>query len=269
MVVGRDRSSGAPSYSGFAADAAIDLIQLPRTRLQQMAEAGREVLNCEAVLAKTNDTVVGEILRGQSGFFEWDHYPPGEVHDADSHAHYYYHAHSPEGRDPDEHGHFHTFIGAAELPAEMRPLPVAGVGPDAGSTGLAHLIAISMNRRGEAYRLFTTNRWVTGESWYRAKDVILLIDGFTIGHARPSWPANRWLTAMLRLFRPQIVHLLEARDRFLAKWARDHPGTPVTEDRRVEIVTALRISVPDHLRVIEGALAQLGPDRIRSVIPDA
>ena len=33
-----------------------------------------------------------------------------------------------------------------------------------------------------------------------------------IDHARPSWPANRWITALMRMFRPQIVELLHARD---------------------------------------------------------
>ena len=31
------------------------------------------------------------------------------------------------------------------------------------------------------------------------------LDRFDIDHAYPSWPVNRWLTAMVRLFRPQMV----------------------------------------------------------------
>jgi len=220
-----------------------------------MATAGREVAECEAVLARTGDTVVGELLRGQP-FFEWDHYPPGEVFDPETRALYYYHAHPPEQRDPDEHGHFHTFLKAADLPPEIRPLPVPGAGPEsARDGGLAHFVAIAMDAQSRPYRLFTTNRWVTGESWYRAQDVIGLIDRFQVGHARPSWPANRWITAILALFRPQIAMLLEERDRSLSAWTQAHPDADPTEDRRLEIVSSLPISVADQLRAVDAALA--------------
>src|SRR4249919_960907 len=109
MAIERESASGARRPRAAGAAAAIDLVRLPRAVLERMAAAGREVLECEAVLAKTADTVVGEIVRGGESFYEWDHYPPGEVHDGETHAHYYYHAHPPESRDPDEHGHFHTF----------------------------------------------------------------------------------------------------------------------------------------------------------------
>lgn len=77
---------------------------------------------------------------------------------------------------------------------------------------LSHLIAVSMYPSGLPFRLFSTNRWVTGETWYRADDVCKLINLFDIDHAQPSWPVNRWITAMLKLFHPQIVELIRARD---------------------------------------------------------
>jgi hypothetical protein len=254
MVVRR----AAASQPQAGRSAVFNLRRLSRSELERMALAGREVAECESVLAKTADTVVGELLQNQP-FFEWDHYPPGEVFDPETQALYYYHSHPCEQRDPDEHGHFHTFIKAVDLPQEIRPLPLPTADAESEDSGLAHLIAIAVDGEARAYRLFTTNRWVTGESWYRAKDVIQLLDGFRIGHARPSWPANRWITAMLVLFRPQIVMLLEERDQTLAAWAKAHPQSVVTEDRRVEIVTSLRISVPDQCRAVEAILAEGTP----------
>lgn len=234
----------------------VDLRRLPRAELERMAAAAGEVGACEAVLAKTGDTVVGEILRGQP-FFEWDHYPAGEVFDPETCSLYYYHAHPPEGRDPDEHGHFHAFVKAADLPQPVRPLPVpVGAGGQAEPGGLAHLIAIAMDAQSRPLRLFTTNRWVTGESWYRAKDTIALLDRFAIGHARPSWPANRWVGAMVALFRPQIAALLEERDRVLAAWTTAHPGTDASEDRRLEILSSAPVRVVDQRRAIDAALAE-------------
>ena len=236
-----------------------DLAHLPRTTLEAMAAAGREILECRRVLAKTGDNVVGELLRGEPEFFEWDHYPVGDVYDGETHSQYYYHSHPPDARDPDEHGHFHTFLRPQGMPDDVRPLPVPGWTPPTGDNGaLCHLIAISMDRRGEPYRLFTVNRWVTGETWYRGPDVVRMLDLFAIDQARPSWPVNRWITAMVRLFRPQITSLVMARDRRVAAWRRAHPNGDVFEDRRLEIAAAERISVEAQIAAVEAALAEAG-----------
>ncbi|HXV23823.1 MAG TPA: hypothetical protein VED46_06165 [Alphaproteobacteria bacterium] len=238
----------------------LDFRRLPRAELERMAAAGREVALCEAVLGKTADTVVGELLRGQP-FFEWDHYPAGEVFDPETGALYYYHAHPQSERDPREHGHFHAFLKSPEPSVEIRPLPVPASDLRAGHDGFAHLIAIAMDAESHPVRLFTTNRWVTGESWHRAKDVLALSHRFAVGHARPSWPANRWITAMLALFRPQLVWLLEERDRALAAWAKGHSGEDATEDRRFEILSSLPIEVAGQRRAIDAALAETARPR--------
>ena len=36
---------------------------------------------------------------------------------------------------------------------------------------ISHLIAISMNHAGFPIRLFTTNRWITADNWYKADDI--------------------------------------------------------------------------------------------------
>ena len=53
------------------------LNELDRAELQEMLEAGREVLECYRVLRKTNDNVVGELLRDVETFYQWQHYPKG------------------------------------------------------------------------------------------------------------------------------------------------------------------------------------------------
>ncbi|WP_410328127.1 DUF6969 family protein [Marinobacter sp.] len=69
-----------------------------------------------------------------------------------------------------------------------------------------------MDAWGYPTDLFTVNRWVTDESWLPASTTATVLDQFTIDHAYPSWPLNRWLTAMVRGFRPQIEALLRHRD---------------------------------------------------------
>lgn len=244
-----------------------ELSELPREELEAMAEAGREVRLCQRVLAKTGDTVVGELLRGHGTLYEWRHYPPGDVYDAEYHAQYYYHCH-PEGERPrGEHGHFHTFLRPHGMPPGVRPAAVPDLAePESDNDALSHLIGIAMDVAGQPVRLFTTNRWVTGETWYGADDVIAMLDAFVIDHARPSWPANRWITGLVRLFRPQIVGLLRERDAAVARWAQAHPDAYVYEDRELEVASQCFIAVEEQMAALERTLR--GVRRRRSVLPE-
>ncbi|MBK6629632.1 MAG: hypothetical protein IPG33_00570 [Betaproteobacteria bacterium] len=230
------------------------LATLDRSQLEAMRAAGAEVLEYRRVLLKGGLNVVGEMLRGQGAFVEYDHYPADDVFDAETHAQYYYHAHrGSEG----EHGHFHTFLRAAGMPPGTEPWPADNPGTEpwpAGEEALSHLVAISMDAYGEPIGLFTVNRWVTGDTWYAAADVIRMLERFDIDHAHPSWPANRWLGAMLRLYRPQIEALILARDAAVAAWARSHPQQDVFEDRALEITSQLAISVEEQIAAVEAAL---------------
>ena len=220
-----------------------------------MRRAGEEIRECYRVLEKGGLNVVGEILRGQGEFVEFNHYPADDVFDADSHAQYYYHAHRGAGG---EHGHFHTFLRAPGMPQGVAPVPYAGAEPwPAGEAALSHLVAIAMDDYGYPCGLFTVNRWVTGDAWYAAEDVIRMLDFFGIDHANPSWPANRWITAMLRLFRPRIEALILARDAALADWMRVHSGEEVFEDRELEITSHAAISVEEQIAAVEAALENL------------
>jgi hypothetical protein len=239
----------------FEAQYADNLDSLSNEELEAMAEAGQEVIEVHRVLVKTGDNVVGELLRGHETFFEWDHYPPGDVYDNDTHAQFYYHAHPSDQRFESEHGHFHTFMRPKGMPKAIAPAPVPGFKkPDDPNDELSHLIAIAMTKEGFASRLFTVNRWVTGEIWYTASDVNALLDCFKIDHAQPSWAVNRWVTGMVALFKPQIAVLLEARDRAVANWVAAHPDGDVYEDRELEVTSYLDISVEDQVRAVARAL---------------
>ncbi|MBI1205677.1 MAG: hypothetical protein GC191_00150 [Azospirillum sp.] len=235
-------------------DLGNDLDALSPAQLQAMAAAAAEVRRCQRVLAKTGDSIIGELLRGGGNFQVWDHYPPGDVYDVEFHAQYYYHAHPESERYPDEHGHIHTFLRPLGMPDGIEPAPVADLQPAEDiNDALSHLIGISLNRLGEPIRLFTTNRWCTGETWYRATDVERMLDYFVIDHARPSWPLNRWISALVQLFRPQIVRLLHERDAVVARWQGSHHGILVYDDRRLEVPSQLEISVDRQIARAEAA----------------
>jgi hypothetical protein len=207
-----------------------------------MLVAAREIRECYRVLEKAGINLVGEVLRGQGEFVELEHYPRDDVFDSETHAQYYYHTH----RDGElEHGHFHLFLRAGGMPPGCRPLdyPQASDAWPAGDEALGHLVAISMDGWGFPIGLFCTNRWVTAETWYPAEQTIAMLDRFAIDHAFPNWAVNRWLTAMLRLYRPQVELLIRQRDEVVAEWQDRQPGADVFEDRKLEITGYLPIDV--------------------------
>ncbi len=235
--------------------AAADLSGLSTAELAEMFDAGKRVLECYRALARTDDNIVGELLKDAGTFYEWNHYPDGDVYDHDSHSQFYYHAHPAEER-PGEHGHFHAFLRPKGMPEAVRPAAVPDFEPpDDPDDALSHLVAISMDPKGFPIRLFTTNRWVTGEVWYAAEDVCRLLPYFAIEHAQPSWPVNIWITNMLVLFRPQIRWLIRARDAAIEKWTRSHPSSNVFEDRGLEVTAELPIDVDKQITAVKRALA--------------
>lgn len=226
-----------------------DLVTLPSDSLQWMAIAGAEILECWRVLNKAGLNVVGEVLRGQGPFVELEHYPADDVFDQDSHAQYYYHAHRGAER---EHGHFHLFLRQEGMPDNIRPAAVSG--SDSGEP-LTHLFAIAMDAYGFPIGLFAVNRWVSAETWYRAEDVIRLLDRFVVDHAFPSWPVNRWISAMPKLFRPEVEALLRHRDRVIAHWAARHPHMDPFEDRALEVTGYIPIRVHDTIARVRALLS--------------
>ena len=230
------------------------LASLALVQLEAMRAAGLETVECRRVLAKGGLNIVGELLRGRGTFVEYDHYPEDDVFDAESGAQYYYHAHRGLAG---EHGHFHTFLRRPGMPPGVAPSAVAHAEPwPSGDDALAHLISISMDAYGEPIGLFAPNRWVAGDTWYPAHDVIAMLDQFRIDHANPSWPVNRWLSAMFILFRPQIVDLLLERDRVIEAWRKKLPGEDVLERRELEILAQLPISVESTLAALDAALVR-------------
>jgi hypothetical protein len=71
---------------------------------------------------------------------------------------------------------------------------------------------------------------------------------------KPSWSVNRWLTGLLRVFRPQIETLLQQRDQRIREWKTQNPDSNAYEDRRLEVTSQLLIDVEAQVRLIEQRL---------------
>jgi hypothetical protein len=238
-----------------------------------MERAAADLADCRERLAASRCSILAEIAPDISALdrnelVDWRHYPIGEVYDPASHAQYFYHVHPVDRRPPREHGHFHTFLRAEGMPSGVVPLvlpetAVAEVAPPPQGAPLkrgardevSHLVAISLDAHGEPIRLFTTNRWVTGESWYRAGDVIAMLDRFAITPANPAAVRDRWLVAVMQLFRPQIAALLRQRDETVMARRRRQRAN-VFEDQRLEVTSSLEIDLGAQLAFVARARSE-------------
>ena len=248
-----------------------------RAEIERMVSAAAVIADCRRNLGARNRNVVSEVLSDNPAS-DWQHYPDGEVYDPKSHAQYFYHTHPLSGRPFREHGHFHTFLRAEGMPVGAGPLilpelavaDVPALPPQApprkhGKTDeVSHLIAIAVDRQGEPIRLFTTNRWVTGETWYRADDVIRMLDRFVVTEVQPSETLNRWVVAILGLFRPQIAALLRMRDEAVMA-RRRRRRTHVFDDPGLEITSSLDIDLEAQLAFLD--LARSAPADSRRRLP--
>lgn len=226
-------------------DPSVDLSAVPPPLLEEMAAAGRTYRACQDALTRAGSTVVAELVDDRVE--EHTHYPRGDVYDPDSHSQYYFHTHRPG-----EYGHFHTFLRARGIPPGIMPAPESGL--CGRGDGLSHLVAIELDQRGAPARLFTTNRWVTGESWYKAADVAAMLSCFDIRSSLPSAVANRWVTAVVALFRPQIGRLLMARDATIVRHRAGRSTAAVLEDRGLEVTSAMDIDVYGQIAAVERAV---------------
>lgn len=260
-----------------ATEGIVDLRVGP-AEVAQMQAAAVLVEECRRALAEVPGGILGEIAAGEAALAEWRHYPAGEVYDPQSHAQYFYHVHPAADRADREHGHFHAFLRADGMPPGVAPLvlpetavadaarppPQAAPLKQGARDEVSHLVAIALDPRGEPIRLFTTNRWVTGETWYRAEDVIRMLDRFSVGSGVGPAVLNCWVGAMIGLFRPQIAALLRLRDDTVMAWRRRR-RTDVFEDARLEITSSVEIAIDAQLALLD----RLGSQPCPGALPRA
>jgi hypothetical protein len=230
-------------------DLAVDLADVPLALLAEMAAAAEVYSTCRRSLTAAGRTIAEEVAGDDLETLT--HYPRGDVYDPNTHSQYYFHLHRA-----DDHGHFHTFLRARGMPAGVIPaIPPSGSPKQGEREPLSHLVAIGLDHRGEPGQLFTTNRWVTAETWYKADDVIAMLRCFRVGHGDPTPTANRWVGAVMTLFRPQIVKLLMARDACVARHRIAGTEASVFDDRDLEITSSLAVDIDGHIARIKNALA--------------
>jgi Domain of unknown function (DUF6969) len=250
----------------------VATLRVSAAEIAGMQAAATIVRDIRSTLIRHDGGILSTFAADLDAFVEWQHYPAGEVYDPQSHAQFFYHTHSAAQRSAREHGHFHTFLRAEGMPLgvaplvlpeiaianALRPPPQAAPLKYGGRDEVSHLVAVALNGRGEPIRLFTTNRWVTGETWYRGDDVIKMLNRFTLGAAACPVLLNRWVTSIVALFRPQIASLLRLRDETVMGWRRRR-RTNVFEDPRLEITSSFDVDLDTQFALLAQLQANLSP----------
>lgn len=166
----------------------------------------------------------------------FEHYPPDDAIDRHNRSRWFYHAHPPEERGDGEHGHFHLFLDRrafGRLPAIAGPLA-----PRKNDARVVHIAALTIDLSGLPVSLFTVNRWVTDEWLYGAAQISARLARFDLSGANSDPLVNRWLTAAVATFAPEIAGILCERDRIIAEVAADF-----FEDRTAEILSSTPIDL--------------------------
>lgn len=178
--------------------------------LQHAAQQLTDVLAAEQ--ARGSHPVL-RLMNRRAAFRHWDHLPARDVHDAASGACWFYHAHAPDSvrADPDEHGHFHCFVHRRHVARHGKCLyGPARAGP--ARPQLSHLAALAIRKDGMPLSWFTVTQPVTDDYVYPAAAMIRCLPKFSFAARGPLAPTTKWLQAMVLLYRPALIRLLEQRD---------------------------------------------------------
>ncbi len=198
------------------------LSQLPEERLIKMAKAAEKLQILHGLFEKEEMTPLDFLISPERGHYLMNHYPKRDVIDSGNQSQYYFHSHR-EG----ECGHFHLFL--------YEPLPLQQTTKDP----FAHLVAISVDEKGNPIKLFITNQWVTEEYTYPYNTLCKMIDHFKIEKLKPSWALNDWINQIVVLFYPQIIDLMQRRSEIEQVMWKDRSReilaeTPISLELQIE-----------------------------------
>lgn len=180
----------------------------------------------------------------------WTHYPEGDARDKHCKARWYYHVHAPGSREEDEHGHFHLFLHRDQLP-KGEPVKVLPLKGEEAKAHVTHLVALSIDTSGIPRSWFTTNRYVTDEFLFSADVMIQHLPEYNVDHTKQDDLVNRFVTAMVALYRDEITELLQQRDARQAELFAEHGDAGYEKESGEEVLSYIPIDLDAKLGSID------------------
>ncbi len=217
--------------------------------LLSMHESAKNVLYWQSILAKKNDSVITEFLRGVSEVKTDQFYPEDTVEDEETGCQFYFHAHSDR---PEEYGHFHTYVMEAGLPKDIIAVAPSTFGePSDPDRTHCHIIAIGIKKDGTIDSLFTLNHWSSQEAKYALEDLEKILDCFDITHAHPSYPVNRWISSFIKMYKLEILELYKQRETLLYALQTSEPDITAMANENVDVTSKVSISIEAYALEIQ------------------
>ena len=212
-------------------------------------DAAHTVIETITAMAQEQRPLMLRVLpEGESNF--WKHYPENDARDRDTKSRWYYHVHAPGDREPDEHGHFHLFLHRTQLAEGSVPSVMPPEGEDA-KAHVTHIIGLSIDYRGIPRSWFATNRFVTNEFLYPADVMIDHLPLYMVDNTAEDSLVNRFVTAMVALYRDEIAELLRARDARQAELVEQHGEAAFEKQSGEEVLASIPIDLDAKIESLD------------------
>jgi len=139
----------------------------------------------------------------------------------------FYHQHVHPSKSELEHGHFHLFVR------------------NNGIKDWQHLIAIVMDRQGQAIEFSTVNQWVTDSQWVEQNNLESLFQ--QLQQQDPDSLLISWFIAILCLYKNEITQLIRKRDLHLSDINESSAINDILKNREFYTLSSLKIDLKQKL----------------------
>ena len=205
-------------------------------------DAAHTVIETITQMAQEQRQLMLRVLPDGGDSHFWKHYPKGDARDAKTRSRWYYHVHAPGSRDEGEHGHFHLFLHRTQLPKGLEPKVWPPQGEDC-KAHVTHLVGLSIDTVGIPRAWFTVNRFVTNEFLFPADVMIEHLPDFNVDETKEDDLVNRFVTAMVALYREEIAELLRQRDARHVELVAKHGEKGYEKESGVEVLSQIPIDL--------------------------
>ncbi|MEO0699858.1 MAG: hypothetical protein AAFY81_09100, partial [Pseudomonadota bacterium] len=145
---------------------------------------------------------------------------------------------------------FHLFLHRTQLPEGLEPKVWPPQGEDA-KAHVTHLIGLSINTLGIPRAWFATNRYITNEFLYPADVMIEHLPAFNVDDTKEDDLVNRFVTAMVALYREEIADLLRERDARHAELVAEHGEAAYEKASGVDVLAQIPIDLDAKISALE------------------
>lgn len=166
-------------------------------------------------------------LKGQTGFKANTKYNLPAHKSNNFGLRIFYHQHIYPGKVKTEHGHFHLFVRTDEI------------------EDWQHLMAIVMDKQGQAVEFTTVNQWVTDSHWVEQNSLKSIYQ--QLQQQDPDSLLMSWFIAILCLYQNEITQLIKKRDQHLSDINESSAINDILKNREFYTFSSIKIDLEQKL----------------------